>query len=348
MLPIRGVAQHYAWGDHEAIPRLLGRATDGRPWAEWWLGTHHGGPATTDAGTPLRDLSGDLPYLVKLLAAAAPLSLQTHPDTATAAAGYDREEAAGLAVGDPRRIYRDRNAKPEVLVALTPFDALCGFRPLGDTEQLLHSIGAHDLAALLRSDGLEAAVAALYRREVDPVHVVMRCRVHDSAEARLVAELDRQYPADPSVVVTLFLNRVLLSPGEAIHLTPGNLHAYLHGVGVEVMGSSDNVVRGGMTNKHVDVEELLRVLRFEPLHHPVISPRESAPGVWRYPTPDAPFVITRLDVAGRMPWRSEGRSIVVCTEGDSGPLHHGEAAYLSPGDEMVLGGPATVWVASEA
>jgi len=345
--PIRGVAQHYAWGDTDAIPRILGLQPDGRPWAEWWLGTHPGGPASTDGGTPLRDVSGDLPYLVKLLAAAAPLSLQTHPDTATAQAGFDREDAAGLRGDDPRRIYRDRSAKPEVLVALTPFDALCGFRPLGDTEQLLHSIGADELAALLRTDGLQPVVSALYRRDIDPVGVVMACRRHDSDEARLVAELDCTYPNDPSVVVTLFLNRVRLAPGQAIHLTPGNLHAYLHGVGVEVMGASDNVVRGGMTNKHVDVEELLRVLHFEPLQQPVISAHETAPGMWRYSTEGAPFAVTRLDVVGRMPLRTTSRCVVLCTEGDSGPLHHGEAAYMGPGDELVLGGPATVWVASE-
>lgn len=348
MQPIRGVVQHYAWGDTEAIPRMLGAAPDGRPWAEWWLGTHPGGPATTEGGAPLAEVSGELPYLVKLLAAAQPLSLQTHPDTPTAQAGFEREEAMAVPVGDPRRVYRDRAAKPEVLVALTPFDALCGFRPLGDTEHLLHSVGAHDLAALLRSDGLEATVTALYRRSIDPVRVVMACRNHGSEEARLVAELDRKYPSDPSVVVTLFLNRVHLSPGQAIHLTPGNLHAYLHGAGVEVMGASDNVVRGGMTNKHVDVDELLRVLRFEPLARPVVEPLEQAPGVWHYPTPDAPFAVSRLDVVARMPYRSDRRSVLLCTDGDSGPLHHGEAAYLAPGDEIVLGGPATVWVASEA
>ncbi len=348
MLPLRGVVQHYAWGDKSAIPHILGTAADGRPWAEWWLGTHPGGPATTDGGTPLTEVAGELPYLVKLLAAAAPLSLQTHPDTGTAIEGFEREEATGCAADDPRRIYRDRSAKPEVLIALTPFDALCGFRPLGDTEQLLHSIGAIELAAMLRTDGLEAAVSALYRGELDPVHVVRACRHHDSDEAHLVAELDRRYPTDPSVVVTLFLNRVHLSPGEAIYLTPGNLHAYVHGVGVEVMGASDNVVRGGMTNKHVDVDELLRVLRFEPLAEPVVVPIETSPGVWRYPTPAAPFVVTRLDVADHMPHRSEGRSVLLCTEGDSGPLHHGEAAYLAPGDELVLTGPATVWAVTEA
>jgi len=346
--PLRGVAQHYAWGDTSALPAVLGMQADGRPWAEWWLGTHPGGPATVEGGRPLAEVAGELPYLVKLLAAADPLSLQTHPDTATAVAGFARENAAGVPVSDPRRIYRDPMAKPEVLCALTPFDALCGFRPLGDTEALLHSIGANELAAMLRIDGLEATITAVYRQQADIAAVVAACREHTSPEAALVARLDTSHPGDASVVATLFLNRVLLQPGDAIYLTPGNLHAYLHGVGVEVMGASDNVVRGGLTPKHVDVDELLRVLRFEPLANPSVTPVEESPGTWHYPTPGAPFRLTRLDVAGSMPIEAAGRTIVLCTAGDTGPLHHGESAFLDDGDALVVEGPSKVWTVGEA
>ena len=148
--------------------------------------------------------------------------------------------------------------------------------------------------------------------------------------------------------MTLFLNRVLLQPGEALYLGPGNLHAYLHGVGVEVMGASDNVVRGGLTPKHVDVDELLRVLRFDPLADPVVRPVEVGPGRWRYPTPDAPFEFCRLDVVGRSPHTAIGRELLLCTDGDAGPLHHGEAAYLAPGESVVLEGPSTVFSVGEA
>jgi mannose-6-phosphate isomerase len=294
----------------------------------------------------LAEVAGDLPFLLKLLAAREPLSLQTHPDTATAVAGFARENAEGVGDDDPRRIYRDANAKPELLVALSPFDALCGFRPLGDTEALLHTLGAHDLAGRLRADGLEAIVRALYHGQIDGAAVARLCNGHPSPQALLVTELDAMYPGEPSVVVTLFLNRVMLQPGEAIFLTPGNLHAYLRGVGVEVMGASDNVVRGGLTPKHVDVEELLRVLRYEPLTDPVVQPTEVTAGRWVYPTPGAPFEVSRLDVSGSLPHTARRRELVLCTDGDAGPLHHGEAAYLAAGDSMVFEGQSTVWAVS--
>jgi mannose-6-phosphate isomerase len=343
MRPIRGIVQHYAWGDITALPRLLGQEADGTPWAEWWLGTHPGGPAQLDGGTPLADVSGDLPYLLKVLAAREALSLQTHPDTATAQAGYAREQAAGIAVDDPRRVYRDPFAKPELLCALSPFDALCGFRPVDDSEALLHELGAHEMAAALRQDGLQATVAALYRGTLAARPVIEACAHHPSPEAELVRVLDELYPGEASVAVTLLLNRVRLQPGEAIYLGPGNLHAYLYGVGVEIMGSSDNVVRGGLTVKHVDVEELLRVLHYEPLTQPVVHAVEELPGRWRYPTPLAPFELWRFDVAGSLPHTATGRELVLCIYGDTGPLHHGEAAYLAPGESVVFEGPSTVF-----
>ncbi len=347
MRPLRGVVQHYAWGDPVAIPRILGQAADGRPWAEWWLGTHPGGPAVVVGGQPLVEVAGELPFLLKLLAAQQPLSLQVHPDTATAAAGFARENAAGIAERDPRRVYRDASAKPEMVCALSPFEALCGFRPLGDTEALLHSIGADELAVHLRQSGLEAAITGLYRRHIDAAPVVRACAGHPTPHAELVTRLDRLYPGDPSVVVTLFLNRVLLQPGEALFLGPGTLHAYLHGVGVEVMGASDNVVRGGLTAKHVDIDELLRVLQFEPLADPVVRATEMSPDRWRYHAPGAPFVLDRLDVSGALPYTAPSRALLLCTDGDAGPLHHGEAAYLAPGESVVLEGPSTVFAVAE-
>ncbi len=117
----------------------------------------------------------------------------------------------------------------------------------------------------------------------------------------------------------------------------------LHGLGVEVMGASDNVVRGGLTPKHVDVEELLSVLRIEAIPNPVVHPIEDRPGRWRYPTPGAPFELWRFEIAGSMPHTATGREIILCTYGDAGPLHHGEAGYLAPGDTIVLEGPSTVF-----
>jgi mannose-6-phosphate isomerase len=340
---VRGVAQHYAWGDLRAIPELLGIPADGRPWAEWWLGTHPAAPASLDDGTPLSVVSGRLPYLLKLLAAAEALSLQTHPDAATAAAGFARENAAGIALDDRARIYRDPNAKPEILIALTEFDALCGFRTAEDTAALLRSMGADDLAERLLADGLDTTVAAVYHRAVNTDAVVHACREHRSPEAELVAQLADQYPGDPSVVATLFLHRVRLAPGEAIYLRPGNLHAYLHGLGVEVMGASDNVVRGGLTVKHVDVDELMRVLSFEPLREPVVRAESLGGGMWHYPTPGAPFAVVRIDVKDRQLYTAEGRDLLLCTSGDARTVHRGETVFLEAGEQVVLHGPSTLF-----
>lgn len=340
---VRGVAQHYDWGDHNAIPQLLGVPTDSRPWAEWWLGTHPSAPSLVDDDVALSSVSGELPYLLKLLAAAHPLSLQTHPDAETASAGFAREDAAGIALHDPQRIYRDPFAKPELLCALTAFDTLCGFRPLAATEALLRELGADDAASVLHHRGLEAIVADLYLGALDANVIIAVCAGNRSREAALVTRLNAMYPNEPSVAVTLLLNRVLLQPGEAIFLGPGNLHAYLHGFGVEIMGASDNVVRGGLTTKHIDVTELLAVLHFEELADPVVRAVEVEPSRWCYPTPGAPFELWRLEVAERLAHTSQGNELLLCTSGTTGPLQHGEAAYLAMDDTVVLEGPSTVF-----
>jgi mannose-6-phosphate isomerase len=186
-------------------------------------------------------------------------------------------------------------------------------------------------------------VAALYEHRLDTAGTIGACQTHRSLEAQLVCALDRQYPGEPSVVVTLLLNRVRLQPGEAIFLGPGNLHAYLHGLGVEVMGASDNVVRGGLTVKHVDVSELLRVLRYEPLADPVVRAEERSAGCWCYPTPSAPFELWRFDIDGSFQHVAESHELLTCTAGDAGALRQGDTCYLAPGEGVVLTGNATVF-----
>ncbi|MDP9463262.1 MAG: mannose-6-phosphate isomerase, class I [Actinomycetota bacterium] len=343
---VHGRAQHYAWGDPAAIPEMLGEAADGRPWAEWWMGTHPMAPSTIEDGSSLQSVAGELPYLLKLLAAAHALSLQTHPGRRRAAEGFEREEQLGVPRDSPKRLYRDPFAKPELLCALTPFDTLCGFRPVDDTVSLLHEIDAHDLAVFLQHEKLGITVAALYGGQFDLTSTIAACARHDRAEAGLVTKLVDAYPGDPSVVVTLLLNRVVLERGEAVFLGPGNLHAYLHGFGVEIMGSSDNVVRGGLTVKHVDVEELLDVLDFEPLNDPVVRPVEVEPGRWRYNSPQSPFVLWRFELADGQSntHRAAGRELLLWVDGH----HRGECQYLAPGESVELDGPATVFRVEEA
>lgn len=338
MRTIEGVVQHYSWGDRHVIPDMLGRKADGRPWAEWWLGTHRDGPARLTAGGSLADESGELPYLLKLLAAAQPLSLQTHPDARQAASGFEH---------NTRGLYRDRQAKPELLCALTPFDALCGFRPPSETVALLRSLGITTLADTLAATGVRATVAALYHGEIDHRVAIDECRHDALPEAELVARLATSYPDDPSVAVTLLLNRVRLARGEALYLGPGNLHAYIGGTGVEVMGASDNVIRGGLTTKAVDVEELLRIVRYEPLADPVLAAVEEAPGRWYYPTPDAPFQLRRFEIDDEFTHIATGRELLLCTDGDSAALRRGQAGYLAPTESVTLAGPSTVFVVTE-
>ena len=283
MQRVHGTVQHYAWGDRSFIPDLLGVDADGTPWAELWLGTHPNGPSTLDDGTALIDVTGRLPYLLKVLAAAEPLSLQTHPNAEQARDGH------------ARGIYPDDEAKPELLCALTPFEALCGLRPLDATLELLDGLGIGDgrLASVLATAGPGAALAGLYRGSIDPSAVVAACRTSERAEAVWIRRLDERYPGDPSVAVALLLNQVVLTPGQALRLDAGNLHAYLSGAGVELMGASDNVVRAGLTVKPVDVDELLRIADPTPLAEPVLELSRI------YPLPAAGVSLVRLDAGER-------------------------------------------------
>lgn len=260
VLRIHGTVQHYDWGDTDFLPSLLGVPADGRPWAELWLGTHANGPSRTEDGRDLVQVAGPLPYLLKVLAAARPLSLQTHPDRTRAEAGH----AAGR--------YPDPYAKPELLLALTRFEALCGVRPVDDTVALLDDLGITALRDLVAGHGPGAALTALYRGHLDVGAVIDACSRATFPEAVWVRRLDQQYPGQPSVAASLLLHLVELEPGEVIHLAPGNIHAYLGGCGVELMAASDNVVRGGLTSKAVDVEEFLRVADTTPLARPVVEP----------------------------------------------------------------------------
>jgi mannose-6-phosphate isomerase len=316
--PIRGAVQHYAWGDHEFIPRFLGVEPDGRPWAELWLGTHPNGPAELTDGRALLDVSGPLPFLLKILAAAEPLSLQAHPSAEQARAGF----AAGR--------YPDPEPKPELLCALTEFEAFCGVRPVEATLALLSELGAGELSDALRRHGPADALAALYHGGIHVGPIVDSCRENARSEARWVTRLAERYPGDPSVAATLLLNLVRLTPGQAIQLGAGTLHAYLGGAGIELMGASDNVVRGGLTVKPVDVDDLLAVLDPTPLADPELPPGAE------YPLPDTSIRLLRME--GPASHTAEGGELVVTTDGRTG--------YLAPGEVMDVGPGTTAYVAA--
>ena len=307
MEAVVGVVQHYAWGDRDFIPTLLGVAPDGRPWAELWLGTHPNGPTMLADGRPLEAVAGRLPYLLKVLSAAQPLSLQTHPNREQAAAGYAR--------GD----YTDDQPKPELLCALTRFVALCGVRPVASTLALLEELGADELRQAVAASGPGAALKGLYRGEIDAGAAITACATSRRVEAAWVRKLDELYPSEPSVAATLLLNLVELEPGQALRLDAGNLHAYLSGSGIELMNASDNVVRGGLTVKPVDVDDLLAVLDATPLDQPVVPEGD------RYDLPAAGVSLLRLGAGRRH----------VATGHELSVDMDGATRYCGPGDELV-------------
>jgi mannose-6-phosphate isomerase len=274
---------------------------------------------------------------LKVLAAAEPLSLQTHPTATQATAGFDRENAAGVPIDAPTRIYRDASAKPELICALTPFEALCGFRPYADSAAWFRSLGWDELA-----HRLDAGPAAFLRWALDEAPH----RLPDGAPG-WAKRIAGRYPGDGGVFVALLMNRLTLAPGQAIFLDAGNLHAYLQGVGVEIMSSSDNVVRGGLTDKHIDVDEVLAVVDLTPLTEPVVEATELQPGRWCYDTPNTPFRLWRWEIDDSLSHTSTGRELLLCTAGDAGPLAYGTVGYLSPGETVELAGPATVFRVEE-
>jgi mannose-6-phosphate isomerase len=353
--PIRG----YAWGSHTAIATLQGRPSPTRqPEAELWMGAHPGSPSRLAVtGTPLTEaieadpvsLLGEtsverfgprLPFLLKVLAAAAPLSLQAHPDLAQARAGWAAEQAAGAHLN-----YNDAWHKPEMLVAVDEFDALCGFRDPAVTATLLDALGVEALKSTVEALR-QADVAAALRDAVyglltldDPASlvddVVRAAAGRDHTVYRLAVELAAAYPGDVGVVVAMLLNRVSLTAGEAVWMPAGNLHAYLEGLGVEIMAASDNVLRGGLTPKHVDVPELLRVLRFEVLEDPVRHPEPVSPGVVTWSVPVDDFALHRARVGADLPavtLPGEGARIVLCLGGQVRADDGVSAVELKAGD----------------
>ena len=345
MQRVEGVIQHYAWGDPTAIADFRGVEPDGQPQAEMWFGTHPGGASHLDDGRLLESVVGPLPYLLKVLAARTPLSLQVHPSLNQAQAGYDREDAAGIPLDAPQRNYRDRMHKPELLCALTPFEAVCGIAPIEQTDQLLGELGSAttSIRTVLSHAGVDGAIAMLLHDRPDLTDLIAAAAQHHDPRCTWLVTAAAMYPGDPSAAILLLLNHVAMQPGQAIFLRAGNLHAYLSGTGVEVMAASDNVLRCGLTSKFVDADEVLRVLDDQPLLDPLVGTTVRADGSTDYPVPVHDFRFTRYDVEGAIDWVAEGTELVLCTSGDAGAIRRGECTLAVDGERVELNGRATVF-----
>jgi mannose-6-phosphate isomerase len=377
----------YPWGSRTVIPELLGQPVPAdRPHAELWVGAHPDEPSLLPDGRPLHQaIQADpeallgrplverfgprLPFLLKVLAAETPLSLQAHPTIEQAEAGFAAEEAAGVPRNDPTRTFKDRCHKPELLLALTTFEALCGFRPVEESLHCLAKLQVSELkptiAALARG-GLRAAIPQLLalpeERRIQLVGAVAEAAArfvaaHDPEfinTYRWASSLAETYPGDPGVVISLMCNHLKLAPGEAVFLPPGNLHAYLSGAGVEVMASSDNVLRGGLTGKHVDLAALIEVLDFTDGRVPVIRPVLGPAGL-RYPVPVEDFDLTRCQLdeqSGQLTTRgpqvllcTEGRAVLASADGEL-VLEKGQSAFVPAGAPVHAQGPAVLYRAT--
>ncbi|MFJ5843101.1 mannose-6-phosphate isomerase, class I [Streptomyces shenzhenensis] len=370
----------YAWGSATAIPKLLGVEPTGEPQAELWMGAHPGAPSRTARGTlvdvidadPKRELGPEavtkfgphLPFLLKILAAGAPLSLQVHPDLAQARQGYADEERRGIPVDAPHRNYRDANHKPELICALTEFDGLCGFRDPLRAADLLDGLGVDSLKPyvdLLHAHPEDAALrevltAILTADRDEMAHTVAQAA---TACARLggdhapYAAIAHHYPGDPGVIAAMLLNHVRLQPGEALFLGAGIPHAYLSGLGVEIMANSDNVLRCGLTPKHVDVPELLRIVRFEPGDPGVLRPEASPDGEEVYETPIDEFRLSRyvLPAGGTThDLTLPTPQILLCTAGSVRTGEHeltpGRSVFVPAAEKAEVSGTGTLFRAT--
>ena len=371
---LENVIQPYAWGSKTAIAQLMGLpGPHDEPQAELWIGTHPKGPSMVSVETgriPLQHLieqnptailgpevaerfGNALPYLFKVLAAAQPLSIQAHPSKQEAEDGFARENQAGIDLDATDRNYRDANHKPEIICALTPFWALNGFRTAADTIRLLEPVCPDDLnnaCRLLKEQG--AAGLKLFfetmmtlpvekrKKACEELLIKARPLAGQSEVYRWMVSLAETHPADMGVLSPALLNLIRLEPRQAMYLPAGQLHAYLDGVGIELMANSDNVLRGGLSPKHVDIPELLRVVRF---CETTITPLEATPmgtGESFYRSPAAEFLLSMIEVEPVQPYvSSSNRSIeiLLCTIGQ-GRLQAGsnEEMTMQKGDSVVV------------
>jgi len=389
MLELIGVRQRYPWGTKDAIPALLGRATDGQPWAEQWFGAHPLGDSPTPGGSTLSEhLAQDpdrlgkvslmtfgrrLPFLVKVLSAASPLSLQAHPTRQQAREGHARESLLGIPLNAPERSFKDDWPKPETIVALTSFEALVGFRDPLVTAQLFEALGVGDALASvigpLRDRTGSPALQEVFldvlslndrRHLVDEVLGAAVNHLDAPGElgvfARTAVEVDEYFPSDPGILAALLLNRFSLEPGQALALSPGVMHSYLRGTCIEVMANSDNVLRGGLTGKHIDVDALLHVVDFTPGPSDVLLPSGSD-GTYIYPTSFKEFELWLLQPTDgdtlQVPREDSGRICLVASgsfelTGDSDPivLTAGHAVFVAAEEVVVARGEGRLFVAA--
>ncbi|MCF7943697.1 MAG: mannose-6-phosphate isomerase, class I [Spirochaetia bacterium] len=386
--------QHYAWGNSHSIPEILGISPDGTPWAEMWLGTHPKGPALIDDEkgkitlqeyidrdpvgvfgakysnesrpcSDSKDLSGraELPFLLKILAVEKPLSIQCHPDKDQAWRGCRYEEQSGIPLDAFNRSYKDANHKPEIICALTPFTALCGFRPVRQIDRLFSLLEGDFYEKNLRNYLFNESLSEDMRYQSFFTSLLQLSKTDKtsflkelaetagklapvSKEFSLVKKILKFYPDDSSAAAPLYLNLLELAPGEALYQPAGELHAYMYGTGVELMANSDNVLRGGLTEKYIDLPELRKIVQFAGVEKEKVIPEAKQPGEFVYRTPAKEFLLKRIAPGVRIQIRqrisvelllcTSGQAIIEYTDAEAGLI----TISIKLGDALIL--PASI------
>lgn len=391
MYRLENSIQEYAWGSNSAIAELLGLPSPSPvPQAELWMGAHPKSPSMVVSGnrrmtlqefieaspekvlgdSVSRRFSGTLPFLFKVIAAAKPLSIQAHPNIAQAREGFEREMAQGIPLDAYERSYKDRNHKPEILSALTSFWAMDGFRPFGEMLELLKRVPFRSIGQVIESlerspnrIGLKTFFRTLMTLPAEKKRVAVGEAVEWAAHLReeeepeqlhvkqWILKLNDEYPGDIGVVCPLILNLVNLQPGDAFFTQAGVLHAYLAGVGIELMANSDNVLRGGLTKKFIDVPELLHILSFEPTRFRKASVKRRGGGVYEYESPAKEFFLSRLCLRNQNineERTNRSVSILLCTEGrvTLQALDKGGEIVMKKGDSVLVSASAGSYRAS--
>lgn len=361
---LEAVIQNYAWGSKTLLPSILGRIESEEPQAELWLGAHPKAPAivqteegsiqlnkfiSSDSDRVLGKFSNykQLPFLMKILTAATPLSIQSHPNLWQAKEGFEMENILRIPLDANNRNYKDNNHKPELICALTEFEAMCGFRLVKEIADLFRYINLGDYFEFLKSfldnpnqETLKIIFDRLMNSDKQIIAKAVKTLLQDMTykPARNESEdfafnwikrLNQFYPGDVGVFAPLLLNTVKLQPGEALYLGAGELHAYLKGAGVEIMANSDNVLRGGLTPKHIDVPELLKTLTFNCGKEEIIYPTPNNSFEKTYQTPADEFELSRIELAdSSYKLKPEGAEIVFCL--------HGEFELKTQNDEILI------------
>lgn len=348
--------QSYDWGSTEGIPTFRGREADGRPVAEVWMGTHALGTAqvvTDDGSAPLTSVAGELPFMLKILAAQRPLSIQAHPNALRAKVGFEDEERQGIAIDAPERVFKDPYPKPEMVYALSAFDTLVGFRPTAEILRVLSPISSPRIqtmtTALRNKPGFNGIVRLLHGLLTDPpsetevAEIVEQCRealdkgIDIKRAYATIIEIAEHFPGDVGVVVSLLMNRLTLQAGEAAYLEAGIIHAHLSGMCLEVMVSSDNVLRAGLTSKHVEPAGLVECLEEGMSRVARVTPRQFGFSTDVFFPGSGEFALSvtqssQAEPAGTaLPER--GQRIIVCTGGEVALVNEqAETLWLQRGD----------------